>query len=229
MKIGVFKTFLYFGANFRITALKNAHWNLTEDPLYQDQALILQSIQGDVQAFGRLYELHRDKVFAFAFVLTKSKDIAEETVQEVFLKLWEKRRQITPGHSFPAYLRTITYHQVLSFFRKVKRDQSLQQQLYHHMQELARSGADALIDKELSRLYHEAVECLPPQKKEIYRLSREANMSYDEIAEKMGLSKNTVRNHMTAAIQLVRRYVKEHRDTGYLVIAICSQHFFSFH
>ncbi len=188
---------------------------------YGDEELVLKSIRGDVQAFGDLYELHRDKVFAFSYTLTKSRDVAEEVVQEVFTRLWEKREQIKPDHSFAAYLRKITYHEVLAFFRKVQRNHALKERLYANMQALAHTSPDELIGKELSRLYREAVEQLPAQKKQVYLLSRDEGMSYDEIAGKMGLSKNTVRNHMTGAIRQVRHYVATHGDLACLVLAIC--------
>ncbi|MGX5818635.1 RNA polymerase sigma factor [Chitinophaga lutea] len=191
-----------------------------EEP-YSEEELLLRSIRGDAAAFAELYEAHRDKVFAFAFTLCKSADTATEVVQEVFVRLWERRAQIEPGHSFAAYLRKITYHEVLGFFRKARRDRTLQDQLYANMQALQESTPDELIGKELARLYQEAIDRLPTQKKQVYLLSRDAGLRYEDIAAQLGLSRNTVRNHMTEAIRQIRAYVSTHRDLAVLVLAIC--------
>jgi RNA polymerase sigma-70 factor (ECF subfamily) len=192
----------------------------SEHPEYE---LIRMLILGDTTAFAELYQLYRDKIFSFAFILTKSSTTAEEVVQEVFLKLWTKRDQIDVNQSFTAYLRKITYHQVITFFRKTKRDKALQQELYNNMMLLQQTSQDELVEKQLQKVYREAIQQLPPQKRKIYLLSREQDLTYEEIAGAMGLSKNTVRNHMTEAIQFIRRYVATHGDIALLVLAICIQ------
>lgn len=188
---------------------------------HNEKELLLQVVQGDADAFAGIYELYKDKIFAFAFTLTKSKDIAAEAVQEVFFRLWEKRGQIDADQPFTAYIKKITYHHIIDFFRKAKRDRALQQQLYAKIEALRNSTEDELMGKELHRLYRQAIDQLPPQKKKIYLLSREQQLSYEAIAAETGISKNTVRNHMTEAIRFIRRYVTTHSDTAFLVLAIC--------
>ncbi|SFE50109.1 RNA polymerase sigma-70 factor, ECF subfamily [Chitinophaga sp. CF118] len=190
---------------------------------HSDYELIRMLIEGDATAFAELYELYRDKIFSFAFILTKSSSTAEEVVQEVFLKLWDRRDQIDINQSFTAYIRKITYHQVITFFRKAKRDRTLQQQLYDNMTALQQVSPDHLMEKQLQKAYHDAIRQLPPQKQKIYLLSRDEDLSYEEIASKMGISKNTVRNHMAEAISFIRRYVTTHSDIALLVLAICMQ------
>jgi len=89
------------------------------------------------------------------------------------------------------------------------------------MQALEQEMTDVVIEKELGRLYAEAIQKLPPQKRAIYTLHRNEGLSYEEIAIQLGLSKNTVRNHMSAAIHSVQDYVSTHHDLAVLVIAIC--------
>lgn len=189
-----------------------------KNPEYE---LVRMLIEGDATAFAELYESYKDKVFAFAFTLTKSGATAEEVVQEVFIKLWQKRGQIDTGPSFNAYLKKITYHQVIDFFRKTKREHALQEKLQENMEALQQMHPDELIGKQLQKVYQQAIEQLPAQKKKIYLLSREQELSYEEIAQQTGLSKNTVRNHMTEAIRQIRAYVTDHGDIALLMIAIC--------
>ena len=167
--------------------------------------------------------MYKDKVFAFAFTLTKSKELAAEAVQEVFVRLWEKRDQINTDHSFTAYVKKITYNYIIDFFRKAKRDRRLQQQVYANMEVLRNTGEDELIGRELQRLYQDAIDQLPPQQKKVYLLSREQHLSYEAIAGQTGISKNTVRNHMAEAIRFIRRYIANHTDLACVVLAICPQ------
>jgi RNA polymerase sigma-70 factor (family 1) len=186
-----------------------------------EKGLLLQLIKGDTDAFAEIYDLYKDRIFAFAFTLTKSKEIAEEATQEVFVKLWEKRDQINTEYPLTPYIKKITYNYIISFFRKVKLDKQLQQNLYHNMEALRNSNEDEILQKELNKLYRRAIEELPQQKRTAYLLSREQHLSYEEIALQMGLSKNTVRNHMTEAIQFIRTYITSHADLASLILAIC--------
>lgn len=175
-----------------------------------DEDLLQRIIKGDTVAYATVYELFKDLVFAFAYSLIKDRDTAEEVVQQVFFKLWEKREQIDIKQSFPAYIKRITYNHIIDFFRKVKRDTQLQAELQRNMESLCDSHQDMLIRKDLETVYRTAIDMLPAQKKNVYLLAKEENMSYDEIAAEMNISKNTVRNHMTIAIQFVRDYVSKH-------------------
>jgi RNA polymerase sigma-70 factor (family 1) len=186
-----------------------------------EKGLLSQIINGDADAFAEVYELYKDRIFAFAFTLTKSKEIAEEATQEVFLKLWERRNQIDTNYPLTPYIKKITYNYIVSFFRKVKLDRQLQQNLYTNMEALRNTNEDELLQKELNKLYQQAIEQLPQQKRKAYILSREQHLSYEEIALQMGISKNTVRNHMTEAIQFIRNYITNHTDLACLILAIC--------
>jgi RNA polymerase sigma-70 factor (family 1) len=186
-----------------------------------EKGLLLQIISGDTDAFAEIYDLYKDRIFAFAYTLTKSKEIAEEATQEVFVKLWEKRDQINTDYPLTPYIKKITYNYIISFFRKVKLDKQLQQNLYRNMEALRNSNEDEILQKELNNLYRRAIEELPQQKRTAYMLSREQHLSYEEIALQMGLSKNTVRNHMTEAIQFIRNYITNHADLACLILAIC--------
>ena len=80
-----------------------------------EKGLLLQLIDGDTDAFAEIYDLYKDRIFAFAFTLTKSKEIAEEATQEVFVKLWEKRDQINTKYPLTPYIKKITYNYIISF------------------------------------------------------------------------------------------------------------------
>jgi RNA polymerase sigma-70 factor (family 1) len=178
-------------------------------------------MEGDAQAFRDIYEAYQRKIFSFAFYLTKSKDIAEEIVQEVFIKLWEKREHLREDTTLLPYLKKITQNHVLDTFRKANSDKHLQKKIFDNLSSLHHIPADVMMEKQLEKAYLDAIERLPPQKKIIYLLHRDEELTYEEIANKLGISKNTVRNHMTEAIHSIRTHVRNNVDLACLVIAIC--------
>jgi RNA polymerase sigma-70 factor (family 1) len=186
-----------------------------------ENELIQQLIKGDAAAFTEVYEVYKDSVFAFAYSLTKSRETAEEVVQNVFLKLWEKREQLKIDHSFLAFVKKVTYNQVIDFFRKVKTDKALQQKIYLKIESIRSGSEEYLLGKELEKLYRQAIETLPAQQKKIYLLSRESDLTYEEIANLLNLSRNTVRNHLAEAVKAIRCYVSYHSDLAVFILATC--------
>lgn len=179
-----------------------------------------QMILGDADAFRQIYEAYQKQVYTFAYYLTKSQADAEEAVQEVFVRLWEKRGLLTEDTKLLAYIKAMAQNHITNTFRKAARDSSYREQIYRNMAALQQVTAGELMGVRISKIYQEALMNLSPQKRIIFILSRHEEMAYEEIAELLGLSKNTIRNHMTEAIRSVRDYVEGHPDISCLVIAI---------
>lgn len=187
---------------------------------YNEEQLLKQLTAGDELAFNTIYEQHQQPVFAFAFYLTKSRELAEEVVQEVFVKLWEKKEQLPEHTILLPYIKRMTQNLVLDIFRKAGRNKALQLILHQAIPDLNLHPIDQLQEKELRRIYRNAIDQLPPQKKIIYTLHRDHHLSYEQIAERLRLSPNTVRNHMTQAIHAVREHVSKHGDLFLLTILL---------
>lgn len=189
-------------------------------PILPDEMeLLKQLITGDAESFKKLYEYYQRKIFLFALRLTKSNSEAEEIVQAVFVRLWEKREQIKIEKNFNAYILTITKNLVLDGMKKAAYHKVIQQKIYQNMQELRNTSADQLIEKELAMLHQQAVDRLSPQKRIVFMLSREEELSYEEIAEKLGVSKNTVRNQMSDSLKSIREYLAGHPGIVFILLA----------
>jgi RNA polymerase sigma-70 factor (family 1) len=188
--------------------------------LPHETELLQQLIEGDAAAFREIYEHYQGQIFLFAYRFTKSKAAAEEIVQEVFVKLWEKRGQIKIEKNFSAYIIRVTKNLIVDGLKKAALDKKVQQHILTHMKALRDSSAEELLQKEMERLHRQAINALSPQKRTIYLLSREEELSYEQIAEKLGISKNTVRNHMADALQTIREHITAHPDLSFVVVAI---------
>lgn len=185
----------------------------------KDIGLLLQLRNGDRSAFAEIYNQYRSKIFVYASSLCKSTDLAEEIVQEVFIRIWQKREQINTDLNFSAYIKKITLNHVLNHLKKVAREKVLQQELFGYIEVLRNSTEENLLEKELLKTYDEAIQNLPPQKKLIYHLSRTEELSHEEIAEKLNISKNTVKNHMVEATRFIRNYVSKNDSVICFLIA----------
>ena len=190
------------------------------NPILPDELeLLRQLIAGNAESFRKIYECYQGKIFLFTLRLTKSKSEAEEVIQEVFVRLWEKREKIKVEKNFNAYILTITKNLILNKLKKAAYDKTVQQNIYQNMQALQNTTVDLLIEKELTRLHQQAVDRLSPQKKIVFRLSREEELSYEEIAERLGISKNTVRNQITDSLKSIREYIAGHPDIAFILLA----------
>lgn len=187
--------------------------------LPKDIELLLKLRNGDASAFAEIYNQYRRKILVYASNLCKSEDLAEEIVQEVFIKIWQKRAQINTTLHFGAYIKKITLNHVLNHLKKVAREKVLQQKLFGYIETLRNSTEENLFEKELLKTYDEAIQHLPPQKKMIYHMSRIEDLSHDEIAEKLNISKNTVKNHMVEATRFIRNYVSKNDSVICFLIA----------
>lgn len=168
----------------------------------------ISSLQkGDNKAFEQLFSLYAKRLYGFALGYLKSKEEAEEIVQEVFLKVWDNRAELSFHKSVESYIFTIARNGILNTIRKSKSENTYQAYLKIN------PGKSILLDEELNfneleKAYQNAIEQLPPRRKEIYLMSKEQSLSNAEIAARMNISLKTVENQMTAAVSLIRRNLR---------------------
>ena len=184
---------------------------MTETTDYTDALLLLQIKEGDEKAFRLLFERYRNQLFTYLFRITKSKEAAEEMVLDVFLKIWLGRSIITEIQNFEGFLFRIAHNKAIDFLRTVAQQPAKQETLWASMQETpASETADQRLElNRAQQTIHEAVERLPGQQQKVFVLSREQGLTYDQIAEKLHLSRHTVRNHMAAALEFIRLFLQE--------------------
>lgn len=191
---------------------------MVTENINNEPALLQKVSAGDEQAFRTLYAHYQGKIFAFALKFTKSNDLAREALQGVFIKLWESRGNIKPDANFEGYLIRIAHNYILNLLRATARDRQKLERAYEFMQKMHDNPETALIAKELSSTYRQAINALPPQKKIIFQMKEEA-LSHAAIAEKLHISPLTVKKHLLEASRFIRNYMIQHGDIGVLIIA----------
>ncbi len=188
-----------------------------------EKELLTQVSEGDEKAFRNLFESYYEKLYQYIFGFIKSKQVSEELVMDVFLKIWLGRDIIPQIHSFNAFLFRVAHNKSIDFLRSVARDPKFQDLLWENIQLVNNTTADSsILVQEYQNKLREAVSLLPPQRKKVYQLSREQDMTHDQIAVQLNLSRNTINNHIVEAQRFIRTYLSKNFDIA-LLVAIMPQ------
>lgn len=171
-----------------------------------ERELIASLKLGDEVAFTALYKLYWAKVHNFSRLYLSSMDEVEEIVQEVFVKLWEARIFLKEDESFKGFLFIITRNLIFNQFRK-----SFNENAYK-MTVLNSANIEYDIESEMNatdlQIYiKKLISDLTPRQQEVFRMSREAHLSYKEIAMRLSISEKTVERHINEALKFLRKNI----------------------
>lgn len=167
---------------------------------------VIQMVKAqDEQAFEQLFKTYFKSLHAYALTILNSEAVAEEMVQQVFYKLWERKEQLDVHTSVKAYLYRSVHNESLNYLKhhsiKSKHQTyAMQQQQNSH----EHSAGEKLAGRELEQQIRQALNDLPEQCRTIFQLSRYEELKYREIADQLGLSIKTVEAQMGKALRLLR-------------------------
>ena len=174
-------------------------------PEYKEKELLQRVSAGDTDAFGELFNAWRDKLFAYILRITNSQETAEDVVQDVFLKIWVKREDLSQVNNFNAYIFRTAHNHAVSAIRRMAQETIILSQIRRHSFSEGMPLEETLWRKQVSEKLKIIVGNLPPQQKLVYTLSRERGLMQEEIARRMDITLSTVQNHMTQALSNIRR------------------------
>ncbi len=172
-----------------------------------EKQLVVALKKGDPFAFDQLVTKYGKKLYFFAKGYLNSNEDAEGLVQDVFLKIWEKRKELKEDLSFNSFLYTVTFNAIRQYFRKKSREKKY---LGNYFENFEESHNETLLDIEynnLRELADKAIDKLPEKRKRIFLLSRHQGLSNAEIANRLRISIKTVENQMTQALKFLREHL----------------------
>lgn len=182
-------------------------------PSAQERELVLRLINGDENAFCELYSVYRNRLIYFAMKFLKSQNFAEDIFQDTFTIVWQGRKFINPDASFSAYLYTIMRNRILNTLRDLENEQQLKNNIFAQAIDANNSAEDITFSKDFMELVNHAMEKLTPRQREIFEMSRKKEMSHKEIAEALGISVNTVQEHISTSLKAIRAYLQKNNGS----------------
>jgi len=194
---------------------------MARNNFHTEKELLVQVSAGDEKAFKDLFARYYEQLYHYIFGFIKSKQVAEELVMDVFLKIWLGRDLITQIEKFDAFLFRVAHNKSIDFLRSVARDPKFKDLLWENIQLTNNIQSDSsILIQEYEAKLREAVSLLSPQRKKVYQMSREQDMTHDQIATQLILSKHTINNHIVEAQRFIRTYLSKNFDIAFLVVMI---------
>lgn len=167
--------------------------------------LLIRLKKSDDEAFSIIFDMFHGQVYGFC-CRSLSKEDAEEIVQNVFMIVWENRRKIDLQYSFSAYLFSIARHQVYNTIRNKVIQKTFVEKFLQMTEDVeVPTEYDDSMDKQKAKL-KKAIALLPDRQREIFVMSRTFKMTYKEIAEKLGISVNTVDTTIRRSLNTLRKF-----------------------
>jgi RNA polymerase sigma-70 factor (family 1) len=192
-----------------------------------DDDLIIGMNQGDPSSFQQLYAQYYVALCVYARRFTRNKEIAEEVVQDVFLKLLEYQDRLTISGSLKSYLYTAVRNQCLDHLKHLQVVHKFDEYYNHLLKEAEdlyifsqESGDAIMIANELEKSVTEAINLLPDQCRKIFIMSRFDGFKHQDIADKLGVTINTVQRQMSIALEKLRVALKKYLILFLLLLKI---------
>ncbi len=171
-----------------------------------DQELSHQIANEDKNAYQILFEKYAPRIYSFSLNYLKNKSDAEELVQDVFLKIWEKRHILDASQNIKAFIFKIAVNTIYDFIRRKNIEYAFEDYARLNYTKDSNYTWHEVIFEEMRQNLDKLVAKLPEQQQKIFKLSKLEGFTNDEIANKLDLSKRTVENHLYRAIS----FLKEH-------------------
>ncbi len=168
--------------------------------------------KGDNIAFDKLFKKFYPRLYDFAFKVVRNKEIAEDIVQDIFIRLWEKKENIKPVN-IEGFIFKVLKNQCISYLRNIKIIDNIKLNLNDltNIEELyridfIRDEPYVLVEKELQLEIDKIINRLPDRCKEVFILSRLNGLKNREIAHKLGINIKNVERHITKALMIFRKH-----------------------
>lgn len=172
--------------------------------------LISQLREGDETAFRAIYDQLHQRVYRMLFSLAKNHEQTEDLLQQTFVNLWQNRANLNESQPLYPYVYLTARRLAVDHFRKRVLEADAKTHIQQNHEEQGDYTAEAYAALDLQRFTEEAIKSLPKQQQKAFLLSRYEGLSYDEIAERMQISRNTVKNHLISALKHLRRHFIKH-------------------
>lgn len=190
-----------------------------------DAELVALLKGGDKTAFKKLFDKYGKRLYQFSLKFLREKEDAEDLLNEVFLKIWENRRNLKTDTSFQSYLFTITYNNIRQRFLKRSREEKyIQIFATEHLTENLKNE-DQIDYLSFVKVVNDAIDMLPARRREIFLLYYKEELKSKQIAEKLNITEQFVRNQLTMAKKtIIDKFKETNKLEGMLFFSLFIAH-----
>lgn len=180
--------------------------------LLNENALFVRISRGDEAAFSEIFYCYMPRLYSFVKKITRSAQVAEEVVQEVFVSLWANREKLSDIDNCSSYIFAIAANKTFNYLRSKAIREKFLGAITSNDGRTDNNTIDTIDFHESQYLVNKLVNQLPSQKKMIYKLTRDKGMSHDEVAVQLGISKNTVKNHLVETLRFLKTTLQKYKE-----------------
>lgn len=182
-------------------------------PEEQEEARLLAMLSEDSQyAFQLLFDRHKDHIYKVAMLYVKSPLIAEEIVQDVFIKVWLNRKELYGIQSFESWLYVVSRNFTVNYMKRLAVEWRASLQFMREQTTQDDNADHRVRSAQYNELLQQALLQLSEQQLAVYRLAKEGNLSYKEIADRLQISPLTVKTHLSRAMHAIRAHFRRHGE-----------------
>jgi RNA polymerase sigma-70 factor (ECF subfamily) len=175
-----------------------------------DEIKLIKALQeGDVFAFNEFFHRYSQKIYNFACKHLEREEDAQDLLQDVFITIWNRRKDIDEKQSFNGYLFAITLNAIRKYFRKKVKDRELVDRWLSESKNYSDVTKLTVEYHSLKERADKIIETMPPQRKTVFLMSREEGLRIDEIARRMNIAQKTAENHLHLALKYLREKLTE--------------------
>ncbi len=190
---------------------------LNASRLYHEKQLIKDLKKGSDKAFNEIYFLYAKRLYAYCLRFTKLQEDAEEIVQDTFLKLWKNKLDIRQEETVQSLLFLIAKHLLINSYR-IKSNYPVYEECAEHIESSSAYIPDYNIRYEdIYRIFQAGIESLPNTQQKVIKMSRLNNYSNKEIADKLSLSEQTIKNQLSIGLKTLEEYMNNIKLMPYTI------------
>ncbi|MEX2640912.1 MAG: RNA polymerase sigma-70 factor [Balneolales bacterium] len=178
-----------------------------------DNKITLQGLRnGDMDVFEEVYLRFNKPVYGMAYRYLRNHELAEDAVQDVFIKLWDNRKNLDCEKSLHGFLFSALKNHVLNMLKSNSRRVLRNYEYICHTENTGDNPENSTVESDYDQLLEKALGNLHSTKRDIFNLKRLNGLSNEEISTQLGLSSNTVKSHLYQARKFIHSYVKKYSD-----------------
>lgn len=191
---------------------------MATDLPYEDILLFRRIADGDEAAFEAVFRHHRSALFDYAMSVTKIRAEAEELVQECFVKLWTSRHRLAEVENPVAYLQRMARNAAIDYLRRLSLNRDARRKIFSMLSGTENSTEESVALTETQKILQQGIRQLTPHQQQVFLLSRYEGLNYEQIGERLGIARSTVKNQLVKSLRHLREYLAQHYDKPIMLV-----------